>query len=391
MNTSTSTPNDASHDASRAGWLLYHSVGMFPGQEAAMREALDEFASNWCKTDLQRWDYGLHARQQTLQAFAALIHAPVDSLFAAENVTQAFAKFVGGLGRKRLAGKRILIAADCFPSLHYLLTGLAPTLGFALDTVPVDEATGYVTDDAFLARWQDDVALSIITLVTSTASKRADLPRLVAHGHQQGSLIAVDITQAAGIVDFDVNQPAVDFAATTTLKWLCGAPGAGMAYVNPALLDADMQPLTQGWFSQPDPFNWDLDKFSLAAQAQRFGDGTPSFLPYVASGPGLRWRLSDAANHPSTGLRAHNLALSHKLIELCDAKGYALCSPREDGLRGGSVMLRLPDHVNPQALETKLATNNILVDTRGQILRLSPGVLTHVAVVSDLDNLLPAA
>jgi len=385
----TDTPSTAP-DSSRAGWLLYHSVGMFPGQEAAMRTALEEFTSVWCKTDLARWDYGLAARQQALRLFAQLVNAPQDALFASENVTQAFAKFVGGLGARRLANRRVLIAADCFPSLHYLLSGLAPALGFTLDTVPADAQTGYVTDEDFMARWQDDVALAVITFVTSTASKRADLTRLVAHGRTQGSLIAVDITQAAGIIDFDVNQPAVDFAATTTLKWLCGAPGAGMAYINPALLDADMVPMTQGWFSQPDPFNWDLDKFSLAAQAQRFGDGTPSFLPYIASTPGLRWRLSDAANHPATGLRAHNLALSHKLIKLADAKGLALCSPRVDDVRGGSVMVRLPDAVNPQALESELAQSGILVDTRGHILRLSPGMLTSASVMDELERLLPA-
>ena len=176
-----------------------------------------------------------------------------------------------------------------------MLTGLAPLLGYTLDTVPVDAAAGYVTDDGYIARWQDDVALAIITLVTSTASKRAGLQRLAAHGRAQGSLIAVDITQAAGIVDVDVSAPAIDFAATTTLKWLCGAPGSGLAYINPALLDERLQPLVQGWFSQPDPFNWDLDKYSLATQARRFDNGTPSFLPYVASAPGLSWLLSPAA------------------------------------------------------------------------------------------------
>ena len=228
------------------------------------------------------------------------LRAPADAVYAAENVTQAFAQFVGALGRARLNGKRVLIAADCFPSLHYMLTGLAPLLGYTLDTVPVDAAAGYVTDDGYIARWQDDVALAIITLVTSTASKRAGLQRLAAHGRAQGSLIAVDITQAAGIVDVDVSAPAIDFAATTTLKRLCGAPGSGLAYINPALLDERLQPLVQGWFSQPDPFNWDLDKYSLATQARRFDNGTPSFLPYVASAPGLSWLLSPAAQ----GMRA---------------------------------------------------------------------------------------
>ena len=106
-----------------------------------------------------------------LDLYARLLRAPADAVYAAENVTQAFAQFAARVAR--LNGKRVLIAADCFPSLHYMLTGLAPLLGYTLDTVPVDAAAGYVTDDGYIARWQDDVALAIITLVTSTASKRA--------------------------------------------------------------------------------------------------------------------------------------------------------------------------------------------------------------------------
>jgi selenocysteine lyase/cysteine desulfurase len=374
-------------DPRRAGWLLYHSVGMFPGQEEAVRAALDTFASSWCRPDLQRWDYGLAARREVLDQWARLVHAPAHAVFAAENVTDAFARFVGALGRNRLAGKRVLIAADCFPSLHYMLSGLAPVLGFTLDTVPLAQGESYMSDDAFIARWQDDVALAIITWVTSTASKRADVVRLAAHGHQQGSLVAVDITQGAGILDFDVTAPAVDFVASTTLKWLCGAPGTGLAYLNPDLLDSELAPMVQGWFSQPDPFNWDLDRFALAPDARRFDSGTPSFLPFVASSPGLAWRLSPAA----AGMREHNLALSRKLIALCDAKGYRLRSPREDALRGGSVMAELPAHVDPHALEAKLASHGVLVDTRGSTVRMSPGMVTQSEVLDDLSALLPAA
>ena len=374
-----------SAEPDRQGWLLYHSVGMFPGQEEAMRAALDTFASSWCRPDLQRWDYGLAARRQVLDQWSTLVNAPSHAVFASENVTEAFARFVGALGRRRLAGRRVLIAGDCFPSLHYMLRGLEPVLGFTLDTVPVPTGEAFVTDDAFIARWQDDVALAVVTWVTSTASKRADVKRLATHARAQGSLIAVDITQGAGILDFDVTQPAVDFVASTTLKWLCGAPGTGLAYLNPALLDSDMAPLVQGWFSQPDPFNWDLTRFSLAPDARRFDNGTPSFLPFVASSPGLAWRLSSA----SAGMREHNLALSHRLIALADAKGYRLRSPRDDAQRGGSVMADLPAHVDPHELEIALAKHGVLVDTRGCTVRMSPGMLTSHAALDTLSTLLP--
>ena len=56
----STTPQE--HD--KAGWLLYHSVGMFPGQQAAMRAALEGFTTSWCRPGLQRWDDGLAARRR---------------------------------------------------------------------------------------------------------------------------------------------------------------------------------------------------------------------------------------------------------------------------------------------------------------------------------------
>ncbi|WP_269511254.1 aminotransferase class V-fold PLP-dependent enzyme [Burkholderia sp. IMCC1007] len=378
---------DDQTDPARTGWLLYHSVGMFPGQRDAARSAFESFVETWYRPDSHRWDYGLGLRRRVLDDWAALVNVPASSVFAADSVTDAFARLVGALGAGRLAGRRVLIAGDCFPSLHYLLTGLAPVFGFTLDTVALEPGAAYVDDDAYLAHWQDDVALAVVTWVTSTASKRADLARLVAHGRAQGSLIAVDATQGVGIVDFDATRFGIDFAACTTLKWLCGAPGAALAYLNPALLERGLAPLVQGWFSQPDPFNWDLTRFTLAPDARRFDNGTPSLLPFVASAPGFAWRASPEA----AGMRAHNLALSHRLIELFDRKGYRVLSPRDDAERGGSVMAELPPFIEPRALEATLARDGVLIDTRGRTLRASPGPLTRSAAIDTLSTLLPDA
>jgi kynureninase len=108
-------------------------------------------------------------------------------------------------------------------------------------------------------------------------------------------------------------------------------------------------------------------------------------LPFVASSPGLAWRLSPAA----VGMREHNLALSRGLIALADAKGYRVRSPRDDAQRGGSVMADLPAHVDPQELEGVLAKHGVLVDTRGSTVRMSPGMLTTRGVLDTLAALLP--
>ena len=139
----------------------------------------------------------------------------------------------------------------------------------------------------------------------------------------------------------------------------------------------------QGWFSQPDPFNWDLDKYSLAHAGACFDNGTPSFLPMW---PRRRDCLG-CCRRRRRHARAQPGAVA-QLIALADAKGYRLRSPRESE-RGGSVMVELPAHIDALALEARLATEGVLADTRGQVLRLR--VLTQAAVIDELDRLLPAS
>ena len=186
------------------------------------------------------------------------------------------------------------------------------------------------------------------------------LQRLAAHGRAQGSLIAVDITQAAGIVDVDVSAPAIDFAATTTLAALRRArlgPGLhqpGAAGRAPAAAGAGLvQPARS--------LQLGLDKYSLATQARRFDNGTPSFLPYVASAPGLSWLLSPAAQACA---RTTSAVAQADRAGRC--QGYRLRSPRDASERGGSVMVELPAPIDAQALEARLATEGVLADTRGR-------------------------
>lgn len=369
-----------------SGWLMYHSVGVFPGQKEAISEVLVRFASDWCAPNDRRWDTALGARSALLSRWANLIGVDSAHVFAASSVTDAFARFVDGLGERTLNGRKVLVAADCFPSLHFLLSGLADRYDFTLVTVPLREGEAYVRDDDFIACWGTDVALAVVTWVSSLTSKRADLNALSAHARSVGSLVAVDLTQGAGIIPFDVRASNCDFACSTSLKWLCGVPGAGLGYVAPALLNGGgMTPAVRGWFSQEDPFNWDIERFSYAPDARRFDTGTPSVLPFIASAPGFDWVMGQ----PPGALRNQNLELCHRIIEIVDEKGYRLVSPRDDTQRGGSVMADVPSHLDVQHVVKTLAAHQIVVDSRGRSLRLSPGFSTSDDGIERLALALP--
>jgi kynurenine formamidase/selenocysteine lyase/cysteine desulfurase len=358
------------------GYFLYHSIGLYPGKEADMAEAMTEFSAIWAAPNDKQWGYVLRKRQDYCEAWGRLINAPKGSVTHVDNVTDALHKLVRALPEDWLRGKRVLVGEDCFPSLHFLLAGLAPKIGFTLDTVPRSPGKAWVETEDFIAHWGRDVALALLTWVTSTASAKMDYSALVAHGRDMGSLMVADITQAAGLIPFDVMQPKVDFVISTSLKWLCGTPGAGILYVDKDLIP-ELQPEGRGWFSQNNPFSWDLDKFQYAPDIRRFDTGTPGSVAAIASLPALRWFTAQDQSQ----IAARNRAMVDRIITHADALDLPLLSPREAERRGGACMLRMPNKAEAAAVVGALGVEGYSVDFRGDILRLSPGIVTDDAAI----------
>ena len=355
-----------------AGYFLYHSIGQYPRKAEQISAAMREFASIWGAPDDKQWGYVLQKRQDFIDYWRRIIQAPKGSLTTCESVTSGCHSLLRSLPQNSLKGKRVLVAADCFPSLHFLLAGLSERMGYTLDTVALDKDNAWVECASYLDHWGPDVGLALITWVSSTASKRCDLEELVAHGRRMGSIIGVDITQAAGLLPFDVMAPRIDFAVSTSLKWMCGTPGAGVLYVDKPLIP-ELSPEIRGWFSQNNPFSWDLDKFAYAPDVRRFDSGTPGSMAALASLPALRWHCDQ--NHAE--FAAHNRQLVDHIIHRADNLGLPLHSPRKATQRGGSVMMRMPSKADAAAVVGALGLEGFSVDFRGFIFRMSPGYVTH--------------
>lgn len=370
------------NDTDGSGYFLYHSIGQYPGKTADLARAMEGFAAVWGRPDDGQWPVILDRRAQFIDHWRALIGAPQGSVTTCENVTAGLYALIGALPARHLDGRRVLVAGDCFPSLHFLLTGLQARFGFTLDTVPLHPGSHWVEDDDMIAAWGPDVGLALLTWVSSTSSHRCDLDRLVAHGRAQGSLIGVDITQAAGLLPFDAGRPAVDFALSTSLKWMCGTPGAGMLHIAPDVI-ATCQPEFRGWFSQQNPFSWGLDDFAYAQDIRRFDNGTPGAVSAAASLSAMQWH----ARQDIAALEAHNRTLTTRLIDGLDTICAPLLSPRAPDRRGGSVMVRAPAETPAADILDRLRAARVYADARGTVLRFSPGVMT---TADGVDRLLAA-
>jgi hypothetical protein len=314
---------DVTSNTTSGGYFLYHSIGIYPGKEDDLARTMAEFSAVWSAPNDKQWGYVLRKRQDFIDRWRRLINVP----------TEGLQKILRALPEGLLKGKRVLVSADCFPSLHFLLAGLAPRMGFTLDTVPLSPGRPWVETEDFLAAWGPDVGLALLTWVTSIGSSRMDYPALVAHGRAMGSLMVADITQAAGLLPFDVAAPRIDFMVSTSLKWLCGTPGAGVLYADKSIVE-DLQPETRGWFSQNNPLSWDLNCLQYAPDIRRFDTGTPGSVAALASLPAIDWFTKQDLSQ----VAAHNRRLVDRVIQRADRLDIPLHSPREADRRGGAVM-----------------------------------------------------
>ena len=366
-----------------SGYFLYHSIGQYPGKSADLAAAMADFAAVWGAANDKQWEYLLGQRAEFIDLWRQLIGAGEKTVTTCENVTQGLHMLVTALPENYLRGRKVLVAADCFPSNHFLLTGLQEKLGFTLHTVKLRQGASWVEDEDMIARWDRDVALALVTWVSSTSSRKADVEALAAHGRTMGSLVGVDITQAAGLLPFSVVSPEVDFVVSTSLKWMCGTPGAGMLYVRPELI-ADCRPQLRGWFSQDNPFNWDIERFDYAPDIRRFDNGTPSIVSAAATLPALRWH----AGLDKADVLARNRELTGKLIAAADELRLGLVTPRDEKERGGSVMLKLASADAALQMLSRLREQDLYADSRGPVLRLSPGVMTSSQATDELISML---
>ncbi len=363
------------------GYFLYHSIGQYPEKEADLSAAMAELAAVWSAPNDRQWSYMLGKRAEFLELWRTILGAPEGSTTTCENVTQGVHMLMTALPPGLLRGRKVLVAADCFPSNHFLLSGLQERLGFDLRTVHPRQGASWVADQDMIAEWDGDVALALVTWVSSTTSHRTDLDALTAHGRAMGSLIGVDITQASGLLPYSVHRPEVDFTVSTSLKWMCGTPGAGVLYVRPELIGA-CKPELRGWFSQETPFNWDIETFAYAPDIRRFDNGTPAVLPAAASVPALQWH----AKKDIHDLLHHNRLLCDILIEGVTELGLTLLTPMEKKARGGSLMFDLASEGAASRTLADLTKAGFSADTRGSILRLSPGFQTSEDAARALVN-----
>jgi kynureninase len=169
-------------------------------------------------------------------------------------------------------------------------------------------------------------------------------------------------------VPLDVTALGIEFCVGGSVKWLCGGPGAGWLYVRPDIAE-QLAPAFAGWQGHARPFSFETE-MTPGPGASRFLTGTPNVAANYAASAGYEIIGEIGVDR----IRANSMRQTALLVELVDAAGFELTSPRDPAIRGGSVVFRVPEF---QAVHSELAAREIICDYRPDAgLRFGPHFFT---------------
>ncbi len=334
-------------------YFLTHSVGCQPKESGAHIQA--KILDPWRAQGGDAWPTWMEVIEEFRTKIGAVLGVGLATICPQNNVSSALTKTLYSLPKK--PGRNIIVLSEQdFPTNGFVFKQ-ATRAGYDLRFVKHD-----ITKLGHWADALDDrVALVHITHALSNTSQLLPVGDICKLARGNGSFSVVDIAQSVGITPINLTDWQADFALGSSVKFLCGGPGACFLYVSPRVIP-QCQPLDVGWFSHENPFEMDIHNFCYAPDAMRFFGGTPSPLPYASALSALNiWQ-----NVTIEQAHAHGQALLDDL-SACVPTPY-LVSPLSAENRGGTLVVAPPKR---EILRTALHENGILFDERPPGFRFS--------------------
>jgi kynureninase len=335
-------------------YLINHSLGAMPRRAG---ERLAEYSATWAERGVRAWGEGWWELPMTVgDQVGRIIGAPPGSTVMHQNVAVAEAVVLSCFQPTR-DRNRVVYERGNFPSVRYLYQA-RPEL-----EVVVCE------DDRAIADAIDERTLLVpVSHVLFKSGEIQDVEAIVRRARDAGAHVVLDAYQSAGVVPLDVTALDVDFAVGGSVKWLCGGPGNGWLYVRPDLAEV-LEPTVTGWQAHETPFAFE-PHMRYAHGAARFLTGTPNVPAHYAATAGYDLVEEVGVDR----IRASSLRQTALLIELADAAGFEVRSPRDERRRGGTVTVDVPEF---PAVHRALAERQVICDFRPDAgLRLGPHFFT---------------
>jgi kynureninase len=290
----------------------------------------------------------------------------VAELWNAREAEVAFAPSVSG------ALATITSAIDCSKRNRVVVSELDfPTLVYHFLAKPEVEVVRVPSDDGVGVapeRWAEYVDERTAVVATSHVFYGTgyiqELEPIARAAREAGALFLVDGYQAVGQLPVDPRASGADVYVTGPLKWMLGGPGLAFLWVREELI-LSLEPTVVSWFGAEDQFSFQMDTFTPRADAGRFSLGTPAVpTAYTALGG-----VEIIREVGMEAVRARIAGLTEHLVAGLREAGWPLRISDDPERRSGIVTVRVDDSA---ATVSALAERGIIVDRRGEYVRVSP-------------------
>jgi cysteine desulfurase/selenocysteine lyase len=340
-------------------YLNHAGMGALPRRAAERMKTLADTVS---QSGDRRW-LERNAEVERVRGLAARLlgaREPREVAFV-ENTSTGLSMVAEGFAWE--PGDNVVGAEREFPSNVYPWMRLAER-GVEYRTVP--ERDGRIDDGELLSRINGRTRMLVLSSVQYASGYRADLRRLGAACRERGVLFVVDVIQSLGALAHDVEGERIDVAVAACHKWQLGPEGIGLLYVSDRVIER-IRPLTAGWRSMREMFDWTRLAVDFQEGARRFESGTMNMYGIAALGGSLELLLEAGA----PAIEERILALADRAAAGLAARGFKVISSRRPGETSGIVSARHPD-IRAGDLVHRLAAADIIVAARAGRFRVAP-------------------
>lgn len=306
-------------------------------------------------------------RAAVLAQFARLVNVSADELSFIQSTVAGEHMVVQALGMPHCGGHVITDHLHFFGSMP-IYQGLQAR---GMDVTWLPARHGRIDLEDLAAAIRPDTRLVATSLVSTYNGFQHDLKALCDLAHLAGVPVYADIIHAAGCVPLDLAAAGVDFAATSSFKWLMGDFGAGFLYVSKSAWSLlQREQYGYGGTSRLQTHVYPLDPAGDTVADYEFSDDVAGLfsLGTVAHSviAQLQHSLDYIQNLGVARIQAHAQSLIDVLKQELPALGFPLLTPPESRTPMVTVLApeaaqRIKPHLDAHRLRISVAANHFRV------------------------------
>ncbi len=322
----------------------------------------------------------LETKERVRGLIAAMLGVKAHDIAFTRNTSDGLCAVAAGMSWER--GDNIVTFAHEFPANYYPWRKLSEDQGIELRRC--GETEGRVDVDELLGMIDPRTRLVAVSSTQYSTGYRVDLERIGRAARAVDALLVADIIQTFGASPLDLPAQYVDAAAGASYKWLCSPEGCGIFYLSDRARER-IRPTSRGWTSVRDAWNFADQRQELFKDTRAWETGMGGTAMLFGLEQSLRLIYETGVEK----IAAHLTELTDFLCEIVPGKRYKIFSPRGMNERSQIVSLLPLNGTNSQAAAAKLASENIIVSSRGPLLRVAPHFFNDFSDIERLAANLP--